>query len=78
MAMSATAQERAKILNEQNLTVKQLLDVSNDLATEQFNDNLTKLLETASILYALRHRNKSEKSRNICTKWAEFENSPKL
>ena len=76
--MSATAQERAKILNEQNLTVKQLLEVSNDLATEQFNDSLTKLLETASILYALRHRNKSEKSRSICSKWSEFENSPKL
>lgn len=76
MAMSVIAQQRTAILNEQNLTIKQLLEVTNNLATEQFNDSLTKLLETASILYALSHRNKCKKSQAICSKWNELENGP--
>lgn len=75
MALSEIALKRAEILSEQNLNVSQLLEITNELATEQYNDNFTKMLETASILYAMKHRNKSKYCQSICRRWAELENA---
>jgi len=70
--ISKDAQERAKILKEQNLTAKQMLDIVEKWAPASIYESLTKSLETASLLYAMMNRNKQAKNARTCNRWAEF------